>query len=60
MDVFVIDHKNVREITVEEIDSVARYIPWLGQYEWLKCSFAARYGNEGQVVKILAHLDGGE
>jgi len=60
VDVFVIDHKNVREITVEEIDSVARYIPWLGQYEWLKCSFAARYGNEGQVVKILAHLDGGE
>ncbi len=59
-DKFVVDPGNVRDITPAELAATNDYLPWLGNYDWLKCDFAKRHGGENQVVKIIVHLGGHE
>lgn len=58
---YVVDANSVREMTREEQEKIAgSAFPTLDDGMWLRCLFASNLGNEGQVVKVLRHLGGGE
>lgn len=57
-DHYVVDPRLVRNMTGTERKHLSGGFPELGG--WLWCKFAPQYGNEDQMVKVLAHLGGHE
>ena len=58
---YVVDANSVRDMTEAELEKVANNcFPTIDDGNWLRCLFAENLGHDAQVVKVLAHLGGGE
>lgn len=58
---YVVDTNSVRDMTADELEKASKdSYPTFGDNNWLRCLFANELGHNGQAVRVLAHLGGGE